>query len=206
MSSARSPANVNRARHREMTRTTVTLREILPADNAITDEENEIFRLTDEWLRFATEEVFNFDVGQRYPKTLRAIALLRDESVGRASARTIKDAFTWLRAGAFAVRLPAVYDSTVARELREADWPSSVRKMCENGYRRYKGDRDEALKALVRTLRQSRDVEAERADTTQPQTKTSGIKRRHASESEHLDPGDTPTWSAIALEKGESLR
>ena len=141
--------------------TAATLSQLLPPGYAPSGDQNTGFALTEDALRYATEEVFNFDVAQRYPRTLRALALLRDEDVGEATAQTIRDAFVWLRSGAFAVRLPEIYDESVARELSSADWASSVRRMASGGCERYRGDRRAALDALVVALRQ-RCTETER--------------------------------------------
>ena len=141
--------------------TSATLSQLLPPDYAIDGHQDVPFALTGDSLRYATEEVFNFDVGQRYPKTLRALALLRDEDVGGATARTIRDAFIWLRDGAFAVRLPEIYDESVVRELGSTDWATSVRRMASGGCERYRGERRAALDALIVALRQ-RCTETER--------------------------------------------
>ena len=158
---ARTTAETRERRDTKTLTTTATLSQLLPPDYALSGDQNAQFALTDDALRYATEEVFNFDVGQRYPRTLRALALLRDEDVGEATARTIRDAFVWLRGGAFAVRLPEIYDESVARELSSTDWASSVRRMASGGCERYRGDRRAALDALVVALRQ-RCIETER--------------------------------------------
>ena len=136
-----------------MTGTIVTLKEILPPDYQIEDYQNVTFDTTSIWLRRATEIVFNFDVAQRYPKTLRALALLRGESIDQPGSRLLRDAFEWLRGGAFAVRLPAVYDGEVVDELRKMSWADGVRRMNEDCRREFVGDRSMALKALVERLR-----------------------------------------------------
>ena len=92
--------------------TTVKLSELLPPGYAFVDDET--FAASALWLREATETVYNFDVAQRYPQTVRDLAKLNGEDFDLTNERTMADAFDWIRNRAFSPRAPQLYDEETA--------------------------------------------------------------------------------------------
>ena len=128
------------------------LSELLPPGYLVNDDET--FPASAAWLRRATETVYNFDVAQRYPQTVRDLARLNDEEVDPTNERTMAAAFDWIRNGAFNLRAPKVYDEQTANRILDYSWTVGVQKVYANKETAFVGNAEAAMQKLRQTLRE----------------------------------------------------